>query len=152
MPKNINRSGLGYVDYTTLFRSGLPLAVVEAKKTMIGADKGRQQAVLYADCLEQMHGQRPVIFYTNGFESYLWDDAFWTPRSIDGFYTKDELQLMIDRRSSRKDLRQFQIRSEEHTSELQSRPHLVCRLLLEKKKKQETEVAIEMTAMTEHRM
>src|SRR3989442_11997225 len=26
------------------------------------------------------------------------------------------------------------IRSEEHTSELQSRPHLVCRLLLEKKK------------------
>src|SRR5690554_6982340 len=29
----------------------------------------------------------------------------------------------------------FDIRSEEHTSELQSRPHLVCRLLLEKKKK-----------------
>src|SRR5690554_7517012 len=28
------------------------------------------------------------------------------------------------------------MRSEEHTSELQSRPHLVCRLLLEKKKKQ----------------
>src|SRR2546422_7234346 len=30
-------------------------------------------------------------------------------------------------------------RSEEHTSELQSRLHLVCRLLLEKKKKNETE-------------
>src|SRR3989442_10738651 len=29
----------------------------------------------------------------------------------------------------------FYVRSEEHTSELQSRPHLVCRLLLEKKKK-----------------
>src|SRR5690554_7567707 len=28
-----------------------------------------------------------------------------------------------------------EVRSEEHTSELQSRPHLVCRLLLEKKKK-----------------
>src|SRR3989442_7842531 len=28
----------------------------------------------------------------------------------------------------------FALRSEEHTSELQSRPHLVCRLLLEKKK------------------
>src|SRR3989442_8988872 len=35
----------------------------------------------------------------------------------------------LTRRSSR-------LRSEEHTSELQSRPHLVCRLLLEKKKKQ----------------
>src|SRR2546422_8636969 len=31
-----------------------------------------------------------------------------------------------------------QSRSEEHTSELQSRLHLVCRLLLEKKKKEET--------------
>src|SRR3989449_7057133 len=30
------------------------------------------------------------------------------------------------------------VRSEEHTSELQSRLHLVCRLLLEKKKKQNT--------------
>src|SRR3989442_9053285 len=29
-----------------------------------------------------------------------------------------------------------QLRSEEHTSELQSRPHLVCRLLLEKKKRE----------------
>src|SRR3989442_12074101 len=35
-------------------------------------------------------------------------------------------------------------RSEEHTSELQSRPHLVCRLLLEKKKKRvEIEVQAE---------
>src|SRR5690554_7535376 len=32
-------------------------------------------------------------------------------------------------------------RSEEHTSELQSRPHLVCRLLLEKKKSSETRPA-----------
>src|SRR5271157_6670277 len=31
-------------------------------------------------------------------------------------------------------------RSEEHTSELQSRPHLVCRLLLEKKKKTGTKI------------
>src|SRR5690554_7095578 len=31
-------------------------------------------------------------------------------------------------------------RSEEHTSELQSRPHLVCRLLLEKKKKKKNEI------------
>src|SRR5436305_6381573 len=31
------------------------------------------------------------------------------------------------------------IRSEEHTSELQSRPHLVCRLLLEKKKQTRSE-------------
>src|SRR5690554_7467306 len=36
-------------------------------------------------------------------------------------------------------------RSEEHTSELQSRPHLVCRLLLEKKKKRLNEARAEMS-------
>src|SRR5437660_3107063 len=36
--------------------------------------------------------------------------------------------------ASGRSLRQLTIRSEEHTSELQSRGHLVCRLLLEKKK------------------
>src|SRR3989442_7621115 len=34
------------------------------------------------------------------------------------------------------------LRSEEHTSELQSRPHLVCRLLLEKKKKKQNTRAL----------
>src|SRR3989442_2371231 len=36
-------------------------------------------------------------------------------------------------------------RSEEHTSELQSRPHLVCRLLLEKKKKTDVNALLEQT-------
>src|SRR5690554_1473283 len=46
---------------------------------------------------------------------------------------------MSDKRnaaSSKKDQLKGAIRSEEHTSELQSRPHLVCRLLLEKTKTQ----------------
>src|SRR5690625_6659483 len=41
------------------------------------------------------------------------------------------------RRASRAMLASFCGRSEEHTSELQSRGHLVCRLLLEKKKKRQ---------------
>src|SRR3989442_11736911 len=43
----------------------------------------------------------------------------------------------VARRGCRRDvgLQALDGRSEEHTSELQSRPHLVCRLLLEKKKK-----------------
>src|SRR5690625_5882747 len=41
-------------------------------------------------------------------------------------------------------------RSEEHTSELQSRGHLVCRLLLEKKKKQKTQLRV--APAKEHRM
>src|SRR3989442_11455551 len=40
-------------------------------------------------------------------------------------------------------------RSEEHTSELQSRPHLVCRLLLEKKKKQDGRIGVAQEQRTE---
>src|SRR3989442_11363101 len=41
-------------------------------------------------------------------------------------------------------------RSEEHTSELQSRPHLVCRLLLEKKKKTYKVTETEQTKKSVH--
>src|SRR2546422_4520759 len=41
----------------------------------------------------------------------------------------------LDRPAALDDVRLREARSEEHTSELQSRLHLVCRLLLEKKKK-----------------
>src|SRR2546422_8436787 len=44
-------------------------------------------------------------------------------------------ELRADRVDGAKHVRVGGIRSEEHTSELQSRLHLVCRLLLEKKKK-----------------
>ena len=109
MPFSTNPSGLGYVDYVLWGNNGLPLAVVEAKKTMVSPKKGKHQAELYANCLQVMHGQRPIIFYTNGFEIYLWDDLFSSEREVQGFYSKDELQLLIDRRSSRTDLREFKV-------------------------------------------
>ncbi len=109
MPLSTNPTGKGFVDYVLWGDNGKPLAVIEAKKTMIDATKGRQQALQYADCLEQMHGQRPILFYTNGYETWIWDDRFGPPREVSGFYTKDELQLLIDRRSSRLDLRTFKI-------------------------------------------
>lgn len=109
MPVSTNPSGTGYVDYVLWGKNGKPLAVVEAKKTMADARKGRHQAELYADCLERVHKQRPVIFYTNGFETFVWDDTFYTDREIQGFYTQDELQLLIDRRTSRKDIRAFKV-------------------------------------------
>ncbi len=109
MPISTNPSGIGYVDYVLWGKDGKPLAVVEAKKTMADARKGRHQAELYADCLEKMKGQRPIIFYTNGFETFIWDDTFYTDREIQGFYTQDEIQLLIERRTTRKDLRTFKV-------------------------------------------
>ena len=112
MPLSTNPSGIGYVDYVLWDKNGSPLAVIEAKKTMVDARKGRHQAELYADCLEAMHEQRPVIFYTNGFETYIWDDTFYIDREIQGFYTQDELHLLIERRTTRKDLRTFKVNTD----------------------------------------
>src|ERR1017187_6265571 len=58
-----NTTGDGFVDYVLWGEDGKPLAVVEAKRTKPDAEVGRQQAKLYADCLEQKYGQRPLIFY-----------------------------------------------------------------------------------------
>ena len=112
MPLSTNPSGIGYIDYVLWDKNGSPLAVIEAKKTMVDARKGRHQAELYADCLEAMHEQRPVIFYTNGFETYIWDDTFYIDREIQGFYTQDELHLLIERRTTRKDLRTFKVNTD----------------------------------------
>src|SRR3712207_7757000 len=52
---------------------------------------------------------------------------------------QDQLDRWFAERANRRlhrTLRRRPVRSEEHTSELQSRQYLVCRLLLEKKKKQ----------------
>ena len=97
-----NPKGNGFVDYVLWSDDGTALAVVEAKRTTRRAEDGQQQAKLYADCLEQECGIRPVIFYSNGYETWLWDDHFYPPRQVQGFYTKAELALMIKRRNDRK--------------------------------------------------
>lgn len=97
-----NEPGIGYVDYVLWGADGLPLAVIEAKRARKSAAHGQQQAKLYADCLEQAYGRRPVVFFTNGYEHWLWDDAAgYPPREVQGFYTRDELELMIQRRHTR---------------------------------------------------
>lgn len=107
-----NNQGIGFVDYVLLGDNGKPIAVVEAKKTSYDANKGKQQAKLYADCIEQMHEQRPVIFYTNGFDIRLWDDTNYPERKVSGFYTKADLQLLIDKRTIQRPLKNIEIKDE----------------------------------------
>ena len=87
------KTGKGYADYVLWGDNGKPLGVGEAKKTAEDAQKGKMQAKYYADGLERMHGQRPVIFFTNGYDLFVWDDAKnEPPRRIFGFYSKDSLE------------------------------------------------------------
>ncbi|MFM7406261.1 MAG: DEAD/DEAH box helicase family protein, partial [Cuspidothrix sp.] len=105
-----NKSGNGFVDYVLWGDDGKPLAVVEAKRTRKDPRNGQQQAKLYADCLEKQFNQRPLIFYTNGYEHWLWDDTNYPPRQVQGFYKKAELELLIQRRSIRRSLAQADIK------------------------------------------
>ena len=104
-----NTQEKGYIDYVLYGENGKPLAVVEAKRTSKDAKIGQQQAKLYADCLEKEYAQRPIIYYTNGKEIYMWDDLSYPERKVSGYYTQDELQLLIKRRDSKENLEHIYI-------------------------------------------
>ena len=105
-----NSTGTGYVDYVLWGKDNLPLAVVEAKKASADTMVGSQQAKLYADCIQNQYGRRPLIFTTNGFEFFYTNDYIGYPRrEVSGFFTQDELQLEIDRRKQRKPLENIAI-------------------------------------------
>lgn len=93
-----NSAGVGYVDYVLFGANGKPLAVVEAKRATKSPEVGRQQAILYADCLERQYGVRPVIYYTNGFKTYIIDGLGYPARRVYGFHTEDDLMVLIQRR------------------------------------------------------
>jgi type I restriction enzyme R subunit len=98
-------SGEGFADYVLYGDDGKPLAVIEAKKTVKDARIGAEQARMYATCLEQETGVRPVIFFTNGPDIFLWDDAQGYPyRKVYGFYSKDSLEYLTHQRANKKAL------------------------------------------------
>jgi type I restriction enzyme, R subunit len=98
-------SGKGSIDYVLWDDDGMPLAVVEAKRTAVDPNDGKVQARLYADGLEKDKGRRPIIIYTNGYQIWLWDDAQgYPPRKLYGLYSKDSLQQLIFQRAHKKPL------------------------------------------------
>ncbi|HBJ2623660.1 DUF4145 domain-containing protein [Clostridium botulinum] len=99
----------GYADYVLFNNKGKPVAVVEAKKTSVDPVIGRQQAVEYANTIERDYGVRPIVFYTNGYEIYMWDDKFSQPRQIWGFYTLEDLDELFFKHKYKQDLNKVQI-------------------------------------------
>ena len=107
-----NKSGFGRADYVLFGDDGLPLAVIEAKRTSRNVEEGRQQAVLYADFLEKQYGQRPIIFLTNGYEIRLWSDKYYPERRVSGIYSKRDLEKEFNKIKGRKSLKGVQINDE----------------------------------------
>lgn len=99
----------GFVDYVLFNKKGKPVAVVEAKKSSVDPIIGRQQAVEYANTIERDYKVRPIVFYTNGYEIYIWDDKYSEPRQIWGFYTLEDLEELFFKHKHGKDLNKVEI-------------------------------------------
>ena len=106
-----NDKGLGYADYVLFGQNGAPLAVIEAKRTSKDPVIGKHQAELYAECLEKQYKVKPVIYYTNGFETYIIDGMGYPPRRLYAFHTEKDLQLLIKRRG-RKKITDFKVKDQ----------------------------------------
>ena len=95
VPGMPNKSEVGYADYVLYDDRHRPLAVVEAKRTCVDVAKGRQQAKLYADLLENQYNRRPVVFLTNGFETRIIDNQY-PERKVAVIYSKRDLEKLFN--------------------------------------------------------
>lgn len=102
-------SGKGKVDYVLFGDDSRPLAIIEAKKTCKSAREGQQQAKLYADSLEKKFGRRPIIFLTNGFDTRIWNDKFYSERRVSGIYSKRDLEKKFNKLTMRTSLQNVKI-------------------------------------------
>ena len=98
-----NKSNIGFADYVLYDDMHRPLAIVEAKRTCVDVSKGRQQAKLYADSIEQKYNRRPVIFLTNGFETRIIDGQY-PERKCSTIYSKRDLEKWFNLLSMRTSL------------------------------------------------
>lgn len=105
-----NQSKVGYADYVLFGADGKPLAVIEAKRTSVDPEKGRHQAELYAECLENEYGVRPVIYYTNGFSVKIIDGLGYPPRPLLGFHSAKDLQWLHYQRTHRRPISDFSVK------------------------------------------
>ena len=100
LPGMPNNSEIGYADYVLFSDNMTPLAVIEAKRTTKDPLIGKHQAALYAHALEKKYGVRPIVYYTNGFTTYV-QDGIYPDRTVLAFHTQQDLELMLQKRSRR---------------------------------------------------
>ena len=132
MPNNQN---VGYADYILFGADCRPLAVIEAKRTSVDPIKGRNQAKLYADCIYQKYGVRPVIYYTNGYETHIIDGLGYPSRQVCGFMTEHDLVLQIQKQG-RADITDLNINDDITNREYQKRAiKFVCERFNQKRRR-----------------
>jgi len=94
----------GRADYTMLDSRGRPLAIIEAKRSAIEPYTAKQQALPYAKRLGA-----PFIFLTNGELIYFWDYTNDDARIVNSFFSRRDLERLVEMRATRKPLATIEI-------------------------------------------
>ena len=94
----------GRADYVLMDRSGRPLAIVEAKRSAIEPYTAKQQALPYAKKIGS-----PFIFLTNGELIYFWDYGNDDARIVNSFFSRRDLERLVEMRATRKPLATIEI-------------------------------------------
>src|SRR5690625_6441761 len=108
---------------------------LKQEKVLFLYGSGRNGKSVMFDIIRSMLGEENISFY--GLESLTNDNGYYRAKLVNKLinWASD-----IGDRLQSNTFKQLASRSEEHTSELQSRGHLVCRLLLEKKNTEPTKI------------
>lgn len=91
-------------DYVLYSQNGRPLAVIEAKRNAINPYVAKQQALPYAQRINA-----PFIFLTNGDLIYFWDYQNDDARIVDSFFSRRDMERLVEMRSTRKALATIEI-------------------------------------------
>lgn len=92
------------VDYVLYGRDNKPLAIIEQTATAKNLVEGRTKGIEKANQMAAKYGNKPVVYYTNGYYIYCIDQLGYPPRRVFNFHSIEELELLKLRRTMRQDI------------------------------------------------
>ena len=104
-----SKTGKGKIDYVLLNKEGTPIAIIEAKREDRYEEAGIEQAREYCIALKEKFGIKPVIFLSNGYNFTIWQEGYYHPREIYGFYSEEDLLKTANILENRKDINNVEI-------------------------------------------
>ena len=107
-----SKTGKGKIDYVLLNKEGTPIAIIEAKREDRYEEAGIEQAREYCIALKEKFGIKPVIFLSNGYNFTIWQEGYYHPREIYGFYSEEDLLKTANILENRKDISNVETRPE----------------------------------------
>lgn len=100
------------IDYILYGKDSHPVAVIDYTLSKQDLVAGRNNAISAAEKLTKKYGQKPIVYYTDGYYIYCIDQLGFPPRRVFQFHSIEELELLIWRAGNRKDISDPQIDNE----------------------------------------